>query len=589
MVLKSEADVVRAKELTNKAECILEKWVPFEKEISVIVIRSVSGETKVFPVAENIHVNNILHESIVPARITEELSQKAIAYAKVLADELELVGTLAVEMFATADGEIYINELAPRPHNSGHYTQDACETSQFGQHIRAICNLPLGETNLLKPVVMVNILGEHIEGVLGQVNRLTGCYLHLYGKEEAKLQRKMGHVNILNDNIEDRSRKSEEFAYLGPSRTTVGGKKMINRYTRPEMGAIWTEENKFKAWLEVEILACEAWAELGDIPKEDVKKIREHATFDIDRIYEIEKETRHDVVAFTRAVSETPTLGEERKWVHYGLTSTDVVDTALSYILKQANEILLKDLENFVSILANKAKEHKYTIMMGRTHGVHAEPTTFGLKLGLWYEEMKRNVERFKQAADTVRVGKLSGAVGTYANIDPFVEKYVCENLGLEAAPISTQTLQRDRHAHYMSTLALIATSVEKMAVEIRGLQKSETREVEEAFAKGQKGSSAMPHKRNPIGSENMTGLARVIRGYMMTAYENVPLWHERDISHSSAERVILPDATIALNYMLNRFGNIVKNLTVFPENMKRNMDKNIRLNLLSTRNAYTN
>ncbi|PEP56423.1 MULTISPECIES: adenylosuccinate lyase [Bacillus] len=349
---------------------------------------------------------------------------------------------------------------------------------------------------------------------------------------------------------------------------------MISRYTRPEMGAIWTEENKFKAWLEVEILACEAWAELGDIPKEDVKKIREHASFDMERIYEIEKETRHDVVAFTRAVSETPALGEERKWVHYGLTSTDVVDTALSYILKQANEILLNDLENFITILANKAKEHKYTIMMGRTHGVHAEPTTFGLKLGLWYEEMKRNLERFKQAADTVRVGKLSGAVGTYANINPFVEKYVCENLGLEAAPISTQTLQRDRHAHYMSILALIATSIEKMAVEIRGLQKSETREVEESFAKGQKGSSAMPHKRNPIGSENMTGLARVIRGYMMTSYENVPLWHERDISHSSAERIILPDATIALNYMLNRFGNIVKNLTVFPENMKRNMQR---------------
>lgn len=349
---------------------------------------------------------------------------------------------------------------------------------------------------------------------------------------------------------------------------------MISRYTRPEMGAIWTEENKFKAWLEVEILACEAWAELGDIPKEDVKKIRERASFNIDRIYEIEKETRHDVVAFTRAVSETEALGEERKWIHYGLTSTDVVDTALSYILKQANEILLKDLENFTEILANKAKEHKYTVMMGRTHGVHAEPTTFGLKLGLWYEEMKRNLERFKHAADTVRVGKLSGAVGTYANINPFVEKYVCENLGLEAAPISTQTLQRDRHAHYMSTLALIATSIEKMAVEIRGLQKSETREVEEFFAKGQKGSSAMPHKRNPIGSENMTGMARLIRGYMLTAYENVPLWHERDISHSSAERVILPDATIALNYMLNRFGNIVKNLTVFPENMKRNMTR---------------
>ncbi|MCM3125143.1 adenylosuccinate lyase [Mesobacillus sp. AQ2] len=351
---------------------------------------------------------------------------------------------------------------------------------------------------------------------------------------------------------------------------------MIDRYTRPEMGAIWTEENRFKAWLEVEILACEAWAELGEIPKEDVKKLRENASFDINRIKEIEEETRHDVVAFTRAVSET--LGEERKWVHYGLTSTDVVDTALSYVLKQANAILLKDIENFVEILANKAKEHKYTVMMGRTHGVHAEPTTFGLKLALWLEEMKRNLERFKMASSDVEFGKISGAVGTYANIDPFVESYVCEKLGLQPAPISTQTLQRDRHAFYMGTLALIATSIEKFAVEIRGLQKSETREVEEFFAKGQKGSSAMPHKRNPIGSENMTGMARVIRGYMTTAYENVPLWHERDISHSSAERIILPDATIALNYMLNRFGNIVKNLTVYPENMKRNMDRTLGL-----------
>ena len=347
---------------------------------------------------------------------------------------------------------------------------------------------------------------------------------------------------------------------------------MIDRYTRPEMGAIWTEENKYKAWLEVEILADEAWAELGVIPKEDAAKIREHASFDINRIYEIEKETRHDVVAFTRAVSET--LGEERKWVHYGLTSTDVVDTAWSYLIKQANAILLKDIENFIEILKSKAQEHKYTVMMGRTHGVHAEPTTFGLKIALWYEEMKRNLERFKQAAEGIEYGKISGAVGTYANIDPFVEKYVCEKLGTTPAPISTQTLQRDRHAHYMSTIALIATSIEKFAVEIRGLQKSEIREVEEAFAKGQKGSSAMPHKRNPIGSENMSGMARVIRGYMVTAYDNVALWHERDISHSSAERVIIPDATIALNYMLNRFGNIVKNLTVFPENMKRNMER---------------
>ncbi|MGM7703527.1 adenylosuccinate lyase [Pseudalkalibacillus sp. Hm43] len=347
---------------------------------------------------------------------------------------------------------------------------------------------------------------------------------------------------------------------------------MIERYTRPEMGAIWTEENKFKAWLEVEILACEAWAELGDIPKEDVAKLRENAGFDVNRINEIEAETRHDVVAFTRAVSET--LGEERKWVHYGLTSTDVVDTALSYLIKQANDILLADVEKFIEILKEKAVEHKHTVMMGRTHGVHAEPTTFGLKLALWYEEMKRNKERLEQAVEGIRFGKLSGAVGTYANIPPFVEEYVCEKLGLNRAPVSTQTLQRDRHAHYISTLALVATSIEKFATEIRGLQKSETREVEEFFAKGQKGSSAMPHKRNPVGSENMTGLARVIRGHMVTAMENVSLWHERDISHSSAERVIIPDSTILLNYMLNRFSNIVKNLTVFPENMKRNMTR---------------
>ncbi|EAH0657179.1 adenylosuccinate lyase [Listeria monocytogenes] len=351
---------------------------------------------------------------------------------------------------------------------------------------------------------------------------------------------------------------------------------MLERYTRKEMGNIWTEQNRYQAWLEVEILACEAWAELGDIPKEDVAKIRANAKFDVDRIHEIELETRHDVVAFTRSVSES--LGAERKWVHYGLTSTDVVDTANSYLLKQANEILRKDLENFITIIGEKAKEHKYTVTMGRTHGVHAEPTTFGLKLALWYEEMKRNLERFNFAADGVEFGKISGAVGTYANIDPFVEAYVCEKLGTTPAPISTQTLQRDRHAEYLATLALIATSVEKFAVEVRALQKSEVREVEEFFAKGQKGSSAMPHKRNPIGSENVTGLARVIRGHMVTAYENVPLWHERDISHSSAERIILPDSTILLDYILNRFGNIVKNLTVFPENMKRNMDRTLGL-----------
>lgn len=351
---------------------------------------------------------------------------------------------------------------------------------------------------------------------------------------------------------------------------------MIERYSRPEMREIWSDDNRFKAWLEVEILASEAWSELGEIPKEDVKLIREKASFDIDRILEIEKETRHDVVAFTRAVSET--LGEEKKWVHYGLTSTDVVDTAYGYLLKQANDIIRKDLVNFIDILKEKAKEHKKTVMMGRTHGIHAEPTTFGLKMALWYEEMKRNLERFEHASKGVEFGKISGAVGTFANIPTFVEEYVCEKLGTTHAPISTQTLQRDRHAEYMGAIALIATSIEKFAVEIRGLQKSETREVEEFFAKGQKGSSAMPHKRNPIGSENMTGCARVIRGYMLTAYENVALWHERDISHSSAERIIIPDGTMLLNYMLNRFGNIVKNLTVFPENMIRNMDRTLGL-----------
>ncbi|WP_274648965.1 adenylosuccinate lyase [Paenibacillus humicola] len=347
---------------------------------------------------------------------------------------------------------------------------------------------------------------------------------------------------------------------------------MLERYSRPEMRAIWTEENKFKAWLEVELCACEAWVELGAIPREDAEALRSGATFNIDRINEIEQETRHDVIAFTRAVSET--VGPERKWVHYGLTSTDVVDTALGYLLRQANAILEKDILNFIDILRVQAVAYKDTPMMGRTHGVHAEPTTFGLKVALWYEEMKRNLERFRHAAGGVQFGKISGAVGTYANIDPFVEQFVCEKLGISPAPISTQTLQRDRHAEYMATLALIATSLDKFATEIRALQKSEFREVEEPFAKGQKGSSAMPHKRNPIGCENISGLARVIRGHMISAYENVTLWHERDISHSSVERIILPDATMLLNYMLNRLGNIIKNLTVFPENMKRNMQR---------------
>lgn len=351
---------------------------------------------------------------------------------------------------------------------------------------------------------------------------------------------------------------------------------MIERYSREEMSNIWTDQNRYEAWLEVEILACEAWSKLGDIPTEDVKKIRQNAKVDVARAQEIEQETRHDVVAFTRQVSET--LGEERKWVHYGLTSTDVVDTALSYVIKQANDIIEKDLERFIEVLAKKAKDYKYTLMMGRTHGVHAEPTTFGVKMALWYTEMKRNLERFKRVREEIEVGKMSGAVGTFANIPPEIEAYVCEHLGLDTAAVSTQTLQRDRHAYYIATLALIGTSMERFAVEIRNLQKTETREVEEAFAKGQKGSSAMPHKRNPIGSENITGIARVIRGYVTTAYENVPLWHERDISHSSAERIMLPDVTIALDYGLNRFTNIVERLTVFEDNMLDNIDKTFGL-----------
>ncbi|WP_114603017.1 adenylosuccinate lyase [Staphylococcus sp. EZ-P03] len=351
---------------------------------------------------------------------------------------------------------------------------------------------------------------------------------------------------------------------------------MIERYSREEMSQIWTDQNRYEAWLEVEILACEAWSELGFIPKEDVKKIRENARVDVDRAKEIELETRHDVVAFTRQVSET--LGAERKWVHYGLTSTDVVDTALSYQIKQANEILEKDIERFIEVLAAKAKKYKYTLMMGRTHGVHAEPTTFGVKMALWYQEMIRNFERFKAVRKEIEVGKMSGAVGTFANIPPEIEAYVTKHLGIGYAPVSTQTLQRDRHAYYIATLALIATSMEKFAVEVRNLQKTETREVEEAFAKGQKGSSAMPHKRNPIGSENITGISRVIRGYITTAYENVPLWHERDISHSSAERIMLPDVTIALDYALNRFTNIIDRLTVFEDNMMANINKTFGL-----------
>ena len=345
---------------------------------------------------------------------------------------------------------------------------------------------------------------------------------------------------------------------------------MIERYARKQMTDIWTEEAKFQAWLEVEILIDEAWAKLGEIPMEDVDKIRANAKFSVDRILEIEKETRHDVVAFTRCVSES--LGEEKKWVHYGVTSTDIVDTANGLRFKKANEILRQDIVEFMDILKEKALAYQDTIMMGRTHGVHAEITTFGMKFALWYEEMKRNLERFDLAAKDVEAGKISGAVGTFANIPPFVQDYVCEKLGIQSANISTQVLQRDRHAHYFATLALIGSSIEQMATEIRHLQRTEVREAEEHFNKGQKGSSAMPHKRNPIGSENICGCARVLKGYMMTAYDDVALWHERDISHSSVERIIAPDATELLDYMLNRFGRILKNLTVYPENMKKNI-----------------
>lgn len=347
---------------------------------------------------------------------------------------------------------------------------------------------------------------------------------------------------------------------------------MIERYTRPKMGKLWSEEEQFQAWLEVELAACAAWSEIGVIPHDDVAKLYDEASFDIARIHEIEQATRHDVVAFTRAVSET--LGEEKKWIHYGLTSSDVVDTALCLRLKKANAILLDGLDLLIETLADKAREHKYTLMMGRTHGVHAEPTTFGLKMALYYAEMQRNRDRFTEAAEGVRVGKFSGAVGTFAHIPPDVERIACKILGLEPAPISTQIIQRDRHAHYLSTLALIGATIEKMAVEVRGLQKSEVREVEEAFGKGQKGSSSMPHKRNPVGSENMTGCARLLRGYMLSAYENVALWHERDISHSMVERVIIPDATIVLDYALNRFASILKNLVVYQDNMLSNMER---------------
>jgi len=338
------------------------------------------------------------------------------------------------------------------------------------------------------------------------------------------------------------------------------------------MADVWSEENRYRAWLEVEILAAEAWASLGEIPQADVSKLRANATFDVERIHDIEAITRHDVVAFTRNVSES--LGDEKKWVHYGLTSTDVVDTAQGYVLKQANTILRQDIDDMLATLAKLAVANKDVVMMGRTHGVHAEPTTFGLVVATWYSEMKRNRDRFNHAADAVEAGKISGAVGTFANTPPEVEAYVTEHLGIRAQEISTQILPRDLHAEYIQTIALIATSVERFATQIRHLQRTEVHEVEEHFNKGQKGSSAMPHKRNPIGSENVSGLARVIRGYQTPALEDVGLWHERDISHSSAERMMLPDATGLLDYILHRFTSILDNLDVFPETMLANMQK---------------
>lgn len=350
------------------------------------------------------------------------------------------------------------------------------------------------------------------------------------------------------------------------------GQTLIDRYTRPEMAKIWSLENQYQSWLEVEIAADEAWSKLGKIPSEDVDKIRENAKFDVDEIARIEAVTHHDLIAFTRCVSES--LGPEKKWVHYGLTSTDVVDTAQGLRLKQANNLLRKDLEHLQEVVADKARKYKYTVEMGRTHGVHAEPTTFGLKMARFYSELKRDRERFEHAAAGVEAGKISGAVGTFAQVDPRVEKLVCESLGLRPQEISSQVLPRDLHAEYIAIIALIATTLEEYATEIRSLQRTEIHEVEEHFAKGQKGSSAMPHKKNPIGSENICGCARVLRGHIVTAYEDVSLWHERDISHSSAERIILPDSTILLDYMLHRFANLVANLDVFPERMIQNMNE---------------
>ena len=345
---------------------------------------------------------------------------------------------------------------------------------------------------------------------------------------------------------------------------------MIERYSRPAMKAVWSEENKFNKWLEVEIAVCDAWAEEGVIPKKALGKIK-LAKCNLHRMEEILAETHHDVTAFLGAVSES--VGEESRFIHLGMTSSDVMDTALSLQLIEASDILLQDVKELIAVLAHLAIKNKYTIMIGRTHGVHAEPTTFGLKLAIWVDEMRRNKQRIIEAKNGISVGKISGAVGTYATLSPDVEEKACAKLGLAPAPISNQILQRDRHAQFLTTLAITASSLEKFATEIRALQKTEVHEVEEPFGSGQTGSSAMPHKRNPELCERVCGLARVIRGNSLTALEDITLWHERDISHSSAERIILPDACLALDYILGIFTSVMKNLQVFPKQMKKNLE----------------
>lgn len=346
---------------------------------------------------------------------------------------------------------------------------------------------------------------------------------------------------------------------------------MISRYTHPEMGNIFSDENRYTIWLEIELLACEAQAETGIIPKEAVKNIREKAQFNVKRINEIELEVKHDVIAFLTSVGEF--VGADSRFIHLGMTSSDVVDTALSVQMKQAAELLLKNLEALKNVLARRAKEFKTTVMIGRSHGIHAEPTTFGLKLALWFDETRRNIVRLQHALETISVGQISGAVGTFAHISPSVEEYVCRKLGLIPALVSTQIIQRDRHAEFLSTLAVIGSSFDKFATEIRHLQRTEVLEAEEYFSKGQKGSSAMPHKRNPITCEQISGLARVLRGNAQAALENVALWHERDISHSSVERIIVPDSCILLHHMVMKFTDIIDKLLVYPETMKKNMD----------------